>query len=178
MSLNQSKSKRIATIAICVALLNSSKWAFSFIPNVEVVTLLFCTFALTQNRMDALLISVLFVGVEIVIYGFWLWWVFLYIVYWPLLVVVVSLLPKQSEKVKIIFTVLISVIFTIFFGLFSTFIEVFMVIKIFDYQFWNAFYFRYVSGFPFFATQIVSNAVIVSILLAPLVKLINRATTF
>jgi len=78
--------KRICLIAVLSALISGVKLAMAFLPNIEVVTLLFIVITLIFGFTIAISTSLVFVLLEILIWGYNPWWVTLYIVYWPLLV--------------------------------------------------------------------------------------------
>ena len=74
----------VARVAVMSAMLTALKFALSFVPNVEVVTLLVMVYAAAFGAAYALPATVIFCAVETAIYGAGSW-VVLYFVYWPLL---------------------------------------------------------------------------------------------
>jgi len=81
-----------------VALVSGGKLAIGFIPNVEIVTTFFVVFTLVFGWRDAFISSMLFVLIEIAIWGFVPMWVVLYAIYWPLLVTLVYLVSMPFRK--------------------------------------------------------------------------------
>lgn len=86
------------------------------------------------------------------------------------------LLPKihisqKRQMVMIIVTVVLAVALTVLFGALSVLIEVLVwqlggVIQ--SGRFWIHFYYRYLSGIPFFIIHIVNNAIVLPLLVPPL----------
>jgi len=153
------------------ATLTGGKLALSSIPNVEIVTLLLVVYALTMKRTDAIIACLIFCVLEIFIWGFWLWWVILYFIYWPALVITVSFLPKK--KYGFIIAIAIGIAFTAFFGVLSTLIEITIAGALATGRFWEYFYYRYAAGIPFFLTHIISNSIILPVLVPILYKTLS-----
>ncbi|MCL2861857.1 MAG: hypothetical protein FWE22_05560 [Firmicutes bacterium] len=168
-------AKRITILALMVALLTGGKTALAWaVPNVEIVTLLLVAYALILPRRDALFVTIIFVLIEILIWGFLLWWVVLYIIYWPSLVLVVSLLKEkinrrgdilspEKEKLynkRVIFAAIIGVAFTMFFGVLSSFIDVVFIggiASITSGIFWQSFVSWYMAGIFFYVVHVASS---------------------
>jgi len=174
-------TKRIVLIALMVAMLTGGKTAIAVIPNVEIVSLFFVVFTLCFGIRDTLIASFAFVLIEIFIWGFMLWWVILYLIYWPFLITVVGSVDyfvraviyrkhkvgtiafdrqKKKDMARYYITAGIGVICTILFGVISTFIEVIFMDAIGTGRFWEFFYFRYLAGIWFFVVHVVSNSII------------------
>ncbi|MCL2751549.1 MAG: hypothetical protein FWE62_02210 [Firmicutes bacterium] len=181
-------AKKLCLLAVLTAFLTGGKLALAFIPNVEIVTLLLIVYALTLRRSEALAVCAVFIMIEILIWGFNPWWIVLYFIYWPSLVLTVSLLPKsrpvQTLNMKnaglakvlprrVIFAIVIGVIFTALFGVLSTFIEIIFMGGLGTGRFWTYYYFRYVAGIAFFVTHVASNAVILPLLVPVLYRTMN-----
>jgi len=162
-----SATKRICLLAVLTATLTGGKMAIPF-PNIEVVTLLFVVYALVFGWRNTIIVSIVFVLIEILIWGFHIWWVLLYAIHWPLLVTAVAFLPRKRENIRIVVAIAIGIALTIFFGILSTFIEViFLMDAIGSGMFWQLYGFRYASGGMFFAMHIIGNTIIL-IKVAPL----------
>ena len=86
------KTKELVTIAILAALLYIVQVAFSFLPNIELVSLLILIYTLVFDKMTLKIIAV-FIILEGVQWGFGLWW-WSYIYVWPILYFVVRWLKK------------------------------------------------------------------------------------
>ena len=79
--MRNSPAKIVAFIGVMAATIECAKLALSFLPNIEVVTLLIALYSYTFG-IYGLLASVVFVSIEPVIYGFGTW-VVSYYIYWP-----------------------------------------------------------------------------------------------
>ena len=86
------KTKELVTIAILAALLYIVQVAFSFLPNIELVSLLVLVYTLVFDKMTLKIIAV-FIILEGVQWGFGLWW-WSYIYVWPILYFVVRWLKN------------------------------------------------------------------------------------
>jgi hypothetical protein len=143
---------------------------------------------LTFRTRDVLIIALVFVLIEILIWGFALWWVVTYVIYWSMLTIAVSFISRirifkkvkaqpNSKKhiynISVIKGISVGILFTIFFGVLSTFIEIIVFRGIATPNFFLYFSIRYTIGFPFFVTHIFSNVVALSIVVPILT---NRLT--
>ena len=77
------KARDIALMGMMAAALEAAKFALSFLPNVELVTLLIILYTLYFGKKVLPVIAV-FVLLEGCRYGFGLWWV-MYLYAWPIL---------------------------------------------------------------------------------------------
>ncbi|HEY8364248.1 MAG TPA: hypothetical protein VIK84_01640, partial [Haloplasmataceae bacterium] len=85
-------------IAICATILNISKLALAFLPNIEPVSLLLIIYTLVLGFKRSILISLLFiVGEALVIWGVNLY-VLQYLFVWPLLVTLTHLFKKILKE--------------------------------------------------------------------------------
>ena len=82
----------IAVIGIMVATLVGGKMALSFLPNVEVVTLLIILYTLCFGKKVIYAIFA-FICIETFLYGFHLW-VIMYLYTWPLLALITYVCRK------------------------------------------------------------------------------------
>jgi len=189
-------TKKICLLAILMGLISVSKLAIP-IPNVEVVTSLFVSFSIVLSLREILAISFCFVLLEIFIWGFALWWVLTYFIYWPTMCLTVSLVSKIKPKKfltknkfygqlnlqlppKTIFFdacvakgIVVGIVFTIIFGFLSTLVEI-IVFRGFGSNFFVYYYLRYIFGLPFFVTNIVSNAIALPIIVPILVSRLQK----
>jgi len=158
------KVKDIVLIGILSASLTAGKLALSFIPNVEIVTLLFIVFTLSLGIRRGLFIAIVFATTEILIYGFSTW-VLLYYFIWPLLVVITGLLGKliKSEYGYAI----LAAIFGLCFGLFAAINESIFYGLAYGLVYWT-------KGLVFDLVHGVSNFIIVLLLFKPLNKFISK----
>ncbi len=75
-------ARDIALTGVMIATIEAAKLALSFLPNVELVTLLVILYTLTFGRKIAYVIAA-FLLLEGCLYGFGLWWI-MYAYIWPL----------------------------------------------------------------------------------------------
>lgn len=90
------KIRDLTLIGILSASITAGKLALSFIPNVEVVTLLFIMYAIVFGTKKGIFIAIIFTTTEVFIYGFSTW-LLMYFILWPMLVVITGFL---KDKVK------------------------------------------------------------------------------
>lgn len=118
--MNSRKKKKItvwdiALIGVMVAVIEVSKAALSFLPNIELTTFWIILFTLFFGWRILLAIPV-FILTEGCIYGFGLWWV-MYLYIWPLLALLAYLFRKQES---VWFWSILSSAFGLLFGLFCS----------------------------------------------------------
>lgn len=155
-------AKDIAVIGVMTATLEAAKTALSFLPNVELVTLLIILYTLFLGR-KAIIAVLTFVGVECILWGFGLWMV-MYFYIWPLLVLLTYLLRKQ--KSVFVFAIL-SGLFGLFFGALCA-IPYFFIGGISMAVTW------WISGIPYDVLHCVSNFVLCMVLFVPLRTILNK----
>lgn len=163
------RARDVCLIAILSATLTAGKMALSFIANVEVVTLLLTVYALTLPRSRVLIATFTFIATEVFIWGAHIW-IFMYLIHWPALVLSVSFLKGKWAP---LFAVIIAVLLTGLFGVQTTVLEVLLLGNFRNIGFAKCFILRYGTGIPYFITHIVSNAIILSVLLYPLYRLMR-----
>ncbi|PPE04155.1 hypothetical protein [Williamsoniiplasma lucivorax] len=155
---------RIAFIGVYIALIYGLKLALSFIPNVEVVTLLMTMGAVYMPYWAVILSVMSFNLLELVTYGFGDWWVF-YMLVWPLLVTICSLFKKSILKHWWI-AVIIMTLFGFLFGTLNT------GVRMFFYGFNGAMAY-WVAGFTFDLVHGVANMLVGVALTVPVMKVMN-----
>lgn len=101
----------IALIGVMVAVIEVSKAALAFLPNIELTSFWIILFTLFFG-WRILLVVPAFILIEGVIYGFGLWWV-MYLYAWPLLALAVWLFRKQES---VWFWSILSSVFGLMFG--------------------------------------------------------------
>lgn len=154
----------LVLISILSASITAGKLALSFVPNVEVVSLLFMVYAVALGVKRTLMISVIFATTEIFLYGFSTWVLGYYFV-WPILILATGLL-KGSVKSEYGFA-MIAGIFGLSFGfLFAMFESLFYGIA-YGMAYW-------VRGIPLDIVHGASNYVLAIILFNPLVKVLKK----
>ena len=159
-------AKTIALVGIMAATVECGKLALSFLPNIEVVTLLLAVYGYVFGYLGVFAAFV-FVSFEPLIYGFGPW-VVSYFIYWPLVAFVFCILGRKKIHSRIISTSF-AVGLTVFFGILSSAVDVALYLGVNSYYFSNlALY--YVRGIVFCSVQIVCNAVLFPLLFEFLVR--------
>ena len=164
--MNKSLSRRIAVLAIMVALLVVGKLALTMIPNVEVVSLLCGIFAFTFGFI-CIIPTTIFCLILGIYWGFSTW-VIAYLIHFNLVCIVFALLGKKKIDSPLIVALIIAVL-TFGFGVvdgvlvtilggFKTFITRFLA--------------YYLNGVVFVLIHIASNCVIFLVVFKPLAKLL------
>lgn len=105
-------TRDIATIGTSLAIIEVAKFILSFIPGVEIVSLLFIMYTLFFQKKIIYVLPT-FCLLEGVMYGFGIWW-FMYLYIWAILVSVVYLF---RNKTSVWFWSTVSGIYGLFFGL-------------------------------------------------------------
>lgn len=158
------KPKEIALIGLLSATITGGKLALSFIPNVEIVTLLFILYANIFGIKRTLLVSFIFTTMEIFIYGMNTW-LFAYYLVWPLLVVLAWLLGRGAKN-EYSFALLAG-LFGLLFGLLFAITESFFYGWAYGVNYW-------IRGIPFDIVHGFSNFILALILYKPLYGILSR----
>lgn len=87
-------AKDAAEIGIMSATLSAGKFALSFLPNIEIVTLLMILYTIYFGK-KAILSAFVFTALECMLWGFGLW-VIMYMYIWPLLVWIALIFREKS----------------------------------------------------------------------------------
>lgn len=160
--------KEIALIGIMSAILVAVQVALSFLPNIELVSLLIIIYTLVFGRKTLYIIYV-FVALEGIIYGIGLWWInYLYI--WTILYIIVMLLRKQNSPY---IWVTISGFFGLIFGALCAIPNLFISGIGAAISYW-------IAGIPFDIIHAVGNFAVALLLFHPLYRVldgINKRTT-
>lgn len=109
-----SSMRRIKDIALCammLAMLETVKRALDFVPNVELITLLFILFTL-HFGLKTLPVAVAFTFLETAFWGVHNW-VIMYLYMWPSLILIVYLTRKHAGH---LFYCILSALYGLFFG--------------------------------------------------------------
>lgn len=161
----------IVRVAFMAAMLTAFKFALSFVPNVEPVTIMILVYGSALGLAYALPATLIFCTVEIAIYGVGSW-VLLYYVYWTLLALLSSLLLRGRRAVL---AIILGVFGSILFGVLSACCDtLFCVVSLAPSRlgdYWIAYYIR---GLYFDIVHVISNAVIISVLYVPLVAVLKK----
>lgn len=161
----------IAKVAVMAALFVALKFALSFIPNVEIVTLLIMVFSSAFGMIYTLPATLVFSSIEVLIYGVHSW-VILYFVYWPLLAIISSILLKRKN---VIIAIIVALIMSILFGVLSACSDTILCIgSLSSMQLRDYFIAYYLRGLYFDLIHVVSNVIIVGILYLPLIEVCKK----
>ena len=154
----------IVLIGLLSAATTAGKLALSFLPNIEIVTLLFMVFTVSLGRKRSLFLSIVFVTTEILIYGFSTWVIGYYIV-WPLLVLITSFF---SRKLKSEYGyAIIAGLFGLSYGFLFAVVESFFYGPAYGLTYW-------LKGLTFDMVHGVSNFIIVLFLFQPLNRVLTK----
>ena len=148
----------VARVAVMSAMLTALKFALSFVPNVEVVTLLVMVYAAAFGAAYALPATVIFCAVETAIYGAGSW---------VLTFGKLRRLPLWLSPAAAAFAAVMSALF----GVLSACCDTLYVAVGFPgldlAAYWTAYYLR---GLAFDGVHILSNAIVVGVLFLPLLS--------
>jgi len=154
----------IVLIPMLSATLTSGKMALSFLPNIEIVTLLFMVYTCVFGTRKTLIISIIFSTTEIFFYGVQTWLLVYYII-WPLLIFLSSLLFKTTES-EWAFSIF-GLIFGLSFGFVFAVFESFFYGLSYGIVYWT-------RGIPFDLIHGASNFIVILLLYKPLLKLLTQ----
>lgn len=136
------------------ATLECGKLVLSFLPNIEVVTVLCALYGYVFG-VYGIAAAAVFVCIEPLIWGFGSW-IITYIIYWPLVSLVFMLLRKRGVNNRLILTV-VAVGLTLLFGIISSIIDSAFYLGINENYFKNLCLY-YLRGIVFYLVQIACNA--------------------
>lgn len=159
----------IALTGVMAATLEAVKLALSVLPNVELVSLLLALYGYVFG-LSGVLAAVVFVGAEILIWGFSTW-VLSYIIYWPLLALLFWIIGKKISNRFVITG--IAVAMTFFFGILTSLVDVGLFSGYWD-NFAQRFSIYYLRGVWFYVIHITCNAVVFITLFKPLEALFRK----
>lgn len=168
--------KRVATayvvrVAFMAAMLTAFKFAISFIPNVEPVTLMIIVYGSAMGIAYALPSTLIFCAVEIAIYGVGSW-VLLYFVHWPLLAIAASLLLRGR---RLWLAVIIGGVGSVLFGVLSACFDTLICMpSLSPAHIGDYFVAYYLRGLYFDIVHVISSVIAVLVLYIPLVAVTGR----
>ena len=163
-ALNKVNTKELAGMALLSAILLIGQVGLSFLPNIEIVSLLIYIYTQIYRKKVFFIIYV-FVFLEGCIYGVGLWW-FGYLYIWSILALIVLLHGKQQTPV--LMTGVILGAYGISFGFLYS-------IPYFAAGGWAAGFSYWVSGIPFDLLHCAGNVAVSLICYRPLRSQIGRA---
>ena len=147
-------AKSLALIGIMAATVECGKLALSFLPNIEVVTILLALYGYVFGWYGVAA-AVVFVCLEPLIWGVG-GWVVTYIIYWPTVAIVFMLLSRLKIKNRWVVAT-VAVLLTVIFGGLSSVVDVIFYLGINRHFFANLLIY-YARGVVFYILQIVCNA--------------------
>ncbi len=148
--------RRLTAMAVFAALMIALQVAMSFLPNIELVSLLIILAVVHLGHRAFWPIGV-FILVEGLIYGFGLWWVnYLYV--WPLLALVTLALRRFSHPL----------LWAVVSGLFGLLFGSLCALPYFITGGWGAGIGYIVGGIPFDITHCIGNVALALLLFYPL----------
>lgn len=162
---NRYSVRDVAVLGVALAVIEVTKQVLSFIPNVELVTLLFIVYTLYLGK-KTLLVAIGLIAIDCFIYGISVW-VLMYLYIWPVLVLITDLAGKR--KAKRLFFCFLSAAFGLSFGFLCS-------IPYFFIGGWQTAFGWWVSGIPYDAIHCISNFVLCFILFDPLCAVMKRVT--
>lgn len=167
-------AKECAMLAVFVTFTIVAQLCLSFVPGVEIVTVLFVSYAFTMGVKRGVISAFAFVLLRQIIFGFYPTVLILYAVYYPLLAVVFGLLghkiknPVKFLGVIVIFSCLMTVVFTL---IDDTITPLWLGFGLQDARLY------FLSSLPFMVVQVISSAVSVFCLFYPLHKVFKALKT-
>lgn len=152
------------------ATLSCGKWILSFLPNVEIVTLLCGLYGYVFGPVGVAS-AVVFVCIEPLLYGFGLWTIS-YFLYWPLVAAAFWLLDKLGVKSRMAITA-IAIGLTLWFGVLTSLVDTGLFTGVYQ-RFWERFAILYVRGIGFYLAMLACNAVTFPLLFSPLAQRLKK----
>ena len=165
MSNHVQKIIRILIIPLYAALVFALKEVLAILPNIEVVTFLLAFAALVFPWYMSLTIPLVFVCLEILLYG-GNSWIFLYFTAWPILVLIIASFHRLIKKYWWTFVVITS-LWGFSFGTFDALIHLILFGKATFYLYW-------LSGLSFDAIHGIGNFMFSSLLYKPIISIWNQ----
>ena len=147
-------AKAVALVGIMAATLECGKLALSFLPNIEVVTLLCALYGYVFG-IYGVVASLVFVCIEPLIWGIGSW-IVTYLIYWPSVALVFWLLSRRGVKSRMILTAT-ALGLTLIFGILSSVVDSAFYLGINEYYLKNLVIY-YIRGVVFYAVQLACNA--------------------
>jgi len=154
--------KDIVIIGMMTAALVTVHVALSFLPNIELITLLIIVFTLVFG-WRTLFVIFAFIFVEGLIYGFGLWW-FSWLYIWPVLFAIAMLFKKCRS---VFFWAMFACIFGLCFGALSAIQTVVISGLYAGVAYW-------IQGIPFDIVHGISNFILTLLLFYPLYFVMNK----
>ncbi|MBE5833859.1 MAG: hypothetical protein E7309_04405 [Butyrivibrio sp.] len=166
---NSSEKSRFTIIdltqmGMMIAVIEAAKRALEFVPNVELVTLLFIVFALYFGKR-VIIVSFAFTFLETFVWGLHTW-VIMYLYIWPLLIILVLISRKHASYW---FYCFLSALFGLFFGAMCSIPYLFIGGPVMMFNWW-------IAGIPYDVLHCISNFLLCLVLFKPLSKTLEKIT--
>lgn len=159
-------AKEIALMGMMLASVEAVKLALSFIPGVELVTLLLIVYTLFLGKKILYLIPA-FLLIEGVMYGFGIWWA-MYAYIWPLLILLTYVSRKQQS---VWFWSVFSGFFGLLFGALCSIVYFFVGGAKMAFTWW-------IAGIPTDIMHGISNFIICAVLFVPLNNALKKLRNY
>lgn len=153
--------KDIALIGMMVAVIEVSKQALAFLPNIELTSFWVIMFSLYFGRRIFFVIPV-FILIEGAIYGIQLWWI-MYLYVWPLLAILARIFRKMESAIG---WAVLSGAFGLSFGALCAIPYIFLSGPQAAFAWW-------IAGIPWDITHCIGNFVIMFVLYHPMTKVMK-----
>lgn len=151
----------IALIGMMVAVIEVSKLALAFAPNIELTSFWVILFSLYFGRRIFFVIPV-FILIEGAIYGIQLWWI-MYLYAWPLLAILARIFRKMESAIG---WAVLSGSFGLSFGALCAIPYIFLSGPQAAFAWW-------IAGIPWDITHCIGNFVIMLVLYHPMTKVMK-----
>lgn len=161
------KTRELIIIVLLSSIITVSKMFLSFLPNIELVSMLLIVYTLVFKK-KAIIIALLFILIEGLIYGMGLWW-FSYAFVWPILIMLTLMFMKINKENFTLWS-----IFSGFFGLIFGMLFALPYIFLNDLSFAVAYW---IKGIPYDLIHMVGNYLIMMLIGEHIYKLLIKLNT-
>ena len=165
-TMHKLNTKELVSLSILSAVLLIGQIGMSYLPNIEIVSLLIYIYTQIYRRKTFFIIYV-FVLLEGCIYGFGLWW-FGYLYIWSILALIVLLTGKPQTSVMTTSAIL---------GLYGLSFGLLYSIPYFFAGGWAAGFSYWVSGIPFDLLHCAGNIAVSLVCYRPVRSLLGKLCT-
>ena len=155
-------AKDVAEIGIMGAVLSAGKFVLSFLPNIEIVTVLLILYAVYFGKKSMISVFV-FIAIECMIWGFGLW-VIMYLYTWPLLICTALIFKNRKSS---FFWALFAGIFGLAYGGLCSLVYFVLSGASTGIAWW-------IAGIPFDVLHGISNFIVTLILFNPLSNIMKK----
>jgi len=160
--------KQLILIAFLATTIVVAKLSLSYLPNIELVTLLFIIYASVLPKKIAYIIPFVFVTIEMVLWGFGEWVIGYYIIWSLLVTLVISM--KSTLKTNADYWAIFAGCYGLLFGIIFALIHAFFYGFSFGIAYW-------LKGLTFDIIHCFSNYLIVLLLYTPLYTRFTKLLT-